>query len=379
MKENVSMTNLEKLKEIKNALNNKFIEREKEVEAILIALLSKQHMLMIGPAGTAKSALSAELSNIIDGTQYFQWLLTKFSTPEEVFGALSLKDLENGVYKRNTTSKMPEAHLVFLDEIFKANSAILNSLLTLINERLFYNNGQAVSSPLMSVIGSSNEYPEEGEGLEALFDRFLLRFEVDYIGDESNFISMLKGQGQEQQMPNMTLEELENLQFLREMVNVPDEVYSTLSAIRVDLKDEGIRPSDRRFKQSLSILQAKALMEQRQEVKIKDILMLEHTLWENVEQKSLVSEIVNNHALDIVSKVIQMIEDDTKEFLKVTKENTSSENVLETNKKMKDMLIELNDLKRKHPDRRDIDEAEEKLKNIQKEITDLILEPVDMP
>src|SRR5699024_4005719 len=188
MKENVSMTNLEKLKEIKNALNNKFIEREKEVEAILIALLSKEHMLMIGPAGTAKSALSAELSNIIDGTQYFQWLLTKFSTPEEVFGALSLKDLENGVYKRNTTSKMPEAHLVFLDEIFKANSAILNSLLTLINERLFYNNGQAVSSALMSVIGSSNEYPEEGEGLEALFDRFLLRFEVDYIGDESNFI-----------------------------------------------------------------------------------------------------------------------------------------------------------------------------------------------
>lgn len=379
MKENVSMTNLEKLKEIKNALNNKFIEREKEVEAILIALLSKQHMLMIGPAGTAKSALSVELSSIIEGTQYFQWLLTKFSTPEEVFGALSLKDLENGVYKRNTTSKMPEAHLVFLDEIFKANSAILNSLLTLINERLFYNNGQAVASPLMSVIGSSNEYPEEGEGLEALFDRFLLRFEVDYIGDESNFISMLKGQGKEQQMPNMTLEELENLQFLREMVNVPDEVYSTLSAIRVDLKDEGIRPSDRRFKQSLSILQAKALMEQRQEVKIKDILMLEHTLWENVEQKSLVSEIVNNHALDIVSKVIQMIEDDTKEFLKVTKENPSSENVLETNKKMKDMLIELNDLKRKHPDRRDIDEAEEKLKNIQKEITDLILEPVDMP
>src|SRR5699024_8354843 len=364
---------------IKDALNNKFIEREKEVEAMLIALLSRQHMLMIGPAGTAKSALSAELSNIIDGSTYFQWLLTRFSTPEEIFGPLSLKDLENGVYKRNTQEKMPESHLVFLDEVFKANSAILNSLLTLINERLFYNNGQPVPSPLMSVIGSSNEYPEEGEGLEALFDRFLLRFEVDYIGDESNFISMLKGQGQEQQMPNMTLEELENLQFLREMVNVPDEVYSTLSAIRVDLKDEGIRPSDRRFKQSLSILQAKALMEQRQEVKIKDILMLEHTLWENVEQKSLVSEIVNNHALDIVSKVIQMIEDDTKEFLKVTKENPSSENVLETNKKMKDMLIELNDLKRKHPDRRDIDEAEEKLKNIQKEITDLILEPVDMP
>ena len=152
-------TNCNKLEEIRQALNSKFFEREKEVEGILVALLSRQHMLMIGPAGTAKSALSSELAKIIEGTVYFQWLLTKFSTPEEVFGPLSLKGLEQGVYKRITTSKMPEANLVFLDEIFKANSAILNSLLTLINERLFYNNGSPVQVPLMSVIGASNEYP----------------------------------------------------------------------------------------------------------------------------------------------------------------------------------------------------------------------------
>src|SRR5699024_2644579 len=108
-------------------------------------------LLMIGPAGTAKSALSAELSNIIEESLYFQWLLTKFSTPEEEFGALTLKDLENGVYKRNTTSIMSEAHLVFLDEVFKANSAILNSPLTLINEILFYNNVHPTVSPLMTV------------------------------------------------------------------------------------------------------------------------------------------------------------------------------------------------------------------------------------
>src|SRR5699024_9620065 len=198
-------------------------------------------------------------------------------------------------YKRNTTSKMPEAHLVFLDEVFKGNSAFLKSLLTLINGRLFYNNGQPTVSPVMCVIGSSNEYPQD-EGLDAVCDRFLLRFDIEYIGGESRFVSMVQGQGQEEPMPKMTVGELKNLHRLREMVNVPDEVYSTLSSSRVDLEDEGIRRSDRRFKQSLSILQAKALMEQRQDVKIQDILMLEHTLWENVEQKSLVSEIVNNHA-----------------------------------------------------------------------------------
>ena len=153
---------MNKIQEIKKALNQKYFEREKEIEAILTAVLSRQHVLLIGPAGTGKSALSAELSNMIKGSSYFQWLLTRFSTPEELFGALSLHELEKGVYKRNTTSKLPEAHFAFLDEIFKANSAILNSLLTLINERLFYNGEMPVKSPLMSIIGSSNEYPEDG-------------------------------------------------------------------------------------------------------------------------------------------------------------------------------------------------------------------------
>ncbi|WP_040980610.1 MULTISPECIES: AAA family ATPase [Oceanobacillus] len=375
------MGNLDKLKEIKDALNKKFIEREKEIEAILIALLSRQHMLLIGPAGTGKSALSAELSNIIDGSSYFQWLLTKFSTPEEIFGPLSLKDLESGVYKRNIASKMPEAHLVFLDEIFKSNSAILNSLLTLINERVFYNNGQPVASPLMSVIGASNEYPEADEGLEALFDRFLLRFEVDYIGDESNFISMLKGQGQNLVMPMMTMEELENLQFLCDMVVIPDDVYTTLSTMRNDLKDEGIWPSDRRFKQSLSILQAKALIEQRQEVKLKDLLVLEHTLWESVDHKSIVSEIVTNHSLDIVSKKIYEIENDISDMMGAVDDpaNDKTEMVLETNKKMQAMLEELKILQLNHPTRGEIDEAISKIRDKQHKLSELIIDPIDQP
>lgn len=300
-------TNFTKLEEIKKALNAKFFEREDEVEGILVALLSRQHMLMIGPAGTAKSALSVELAKIVQGTDYFQWLLTRFSTPEEVFGPLSLKDLERGVYKRNTATKMPEANLVFLDEIFKANSAILNSLLTLINERLFYNNGTPVKVPLISVIGASNEYPEEGEGLEALFDRFLLRFELDYIADETNFVSMMKGNGQNQVMPSMTMEELVQLQFFTDMVTIPDEVYDTLSKIRNELRDEGIRPSDRRFKQSLSVLQAKALINQRQVVKVDDIVILENALWETVDQKDNVSLIVRSHAQDVVTRKLDRI------------------------------------------------------------------------
>ena len=372
-------TNFTKLEEIKKALNAKFFEREEEVEGILVALLSRQHMLMIGPAGTAKSALSVELAKIVQGTDYFQWLLTRFSTPEEVFGPLSLKDLEQGVYKRNTATKMPEANLVFLDEIFKANSAILNSLLTLINERLFYNNGTPVKVPLMSVIGASNEYPEEGEGLEALFDRFLLRFELDYIADEMNFVSMMKGTGQNQVMPSMTMDELVQLQFFTDMVTIPDEVYETLSKIRNELRDEGIRPSDRRFKQSLSVLQAKALINQRQIVKVDDIVILENALWETVDQKDKVSLIVRSHAQDVVTRKLDTIQEEASEIFSFMQTDASTDAGMEATQKLKSLVADLYKLKNHNQSRdADIDPLLDKVKEIQQEVLDSILEPMDI-
>ena len=371
-------TNFAKLEEIKKALNAKFFEREEEVEGILVALLSRQHMLMIGPAGTAKSALSVELAKIVQGTEYFQWLLTRFSTPEEIFGPLSLKDLEQGVYKRNTATKMPEANLVFLDEIFKANSAILNSLLTLINERLFYNNGTPVKVPLISVIGASNEYPEEGEGLEALFDRFLLRFELDYIADETNFVSMMKGAGQSVAMPSMTMDELVQLQFFTDMVTIPDEVYDTLSKIRNELRDEGIRPSDRRFKQSLSVLQAKALINQRQVVKVDDIVILENALWETVDQKDNVSLIVRSHAQDVVTQKLDRIQEEASEIFSLIQKDASTDAGMEATQKLKSLVADLNKLKKHNQSRdEDIDPLLDEVKAIQQEVLDSILEPMD--
>ncbi|MEK5069918.1 AAA family ATPase [Sporosarcina sp. FSL K6-1508] len=366
------------LEEIKNALNDKFFERENVVEAILIAILSRQHMLMIGPAGTAKSALSVEISKIVQGTKYFQWLLTRFSTPEEVFGPLSLKDLEQGVYKRNTATKMPEANLVFLDEIFKANSAILNSLLTLINERLFYNDGSPVQVPLMSVIGASNEYPEEGEGLEALFDRFLLRFEIDYIADETNFASMMKGAGQHQKMPSITMEELVELQFLTDMVAIPDEVYETLSKIRTELRDEGVRPSDRRFKQCLSVLQAKALINQRQVVNVDDIVILENVLWDTLDQKEAVSFIVRSHAQDVVTRALDSIQNEANEVFYYIQQDNSTDAGMEATQKMKDLVAEMNKLKKHNQSREaEIDALLYKVNSMHQEILDSVLEPMD--
>src|ERR1043165_5698790 len=174
------MTGQEKLKKIREELRQTFLERGELIDGALSALLCSQHVLVIGPPGTAKSMLADEVCRRIEGAQYFQWLLTRFTTPEELFGAVSLKALEQDDYRRLTTHKLPEAHVAFLDEIFKASSSILNTILTLMNERRFHNGREVAGVPLLTLFAAANELPEDDE-LLALHDRFLLRFVVDYL------------------------------------------------------------------------------------------------------------------------------------------------------------------------------------------------------
>lgn len=354
-----------KIWDVVKQLNTEFAEREEVIEGLVIALIARQHALLIGPPGTGKSALVTEVIRRITGAKHFQWLLTRFSTPEELFGPVSLQELEQGVYKRNTVGKLPEAHTSFLDEIFKANSAILNALLTLINERLFYNDSAPTMVPLISLVGSSNEYPEEGEGLEALFDRFLLRFEVNYIGEDRAFVDMLKSQTS---LPvNMTMEDLYQLQSLSDTVTISDAMYDNLSQIRSELRDQGIQPSDRRFKQILSILRAKAVLAGRTSVVEEDLLILKHSLWEMPDQQDKVAKIIRLHAQDAIKTKVEDALSEVADVLhNLKKEGDTTDAALEAIKKIKSIAADLKVLQMESPTRLDIREA---LQSIQASLT----------
>ncbi len=284
-----------KLARIRDELNQIFLERSELIDGALCALLSSHHVLIVGPPGTAKSMLAEELCQRIEGANYFQWLLTKFTTPEEIFGAVSLKALEQDDYRRVTVDKLPEAHIAFLDEIFKANSSILNALLSIINERVFHNGRTRITVPLITMFGTSNELPDEDE-LTALYDRFLLRFVVDYIVEDFRFLKML-GARRDPALERRTwlgIGELEKLREATLAIGVPGAVMRTVAEIRRELASRQIIGSDRRLRAALDVSRAHALLFGRDQVTEDDLLFLEHVLWKDPEERPKVREALHH-------------------------------------------------------------------------------------
>ncbi|TAK24312.1 MAG: AAA family ATPase [Myxococcaceae bacterium] len=281
---------VERLRQLCAALLAGLVERDLSIRLALLATLSGEHLLLIGPPGTAKSLVARRLRLAFSGATFFERLLTRFTVPEEIFGPLSIKGLEEDRYERITRSYLPTASVAFLDEIFKANSAILNALLTILNEREFDNGATRVRTPLLAVVGASNELPQ-GEELDALYDRFLLRLHIDPVS-KSAFRELLGLRGESTpKVPatwKLTTDDLSSVQEVAESVELPPDVVTLLCELRDWCAAEKIRVSDRRWRKVVKLLQVSAATNGRARVSVWDCWLLQHCLWDAPEQRKKV-------------------------------------------------------------------------------------------
>ncbi|MGI2259408.1 AAA family ATPase [Shewanella sp. GXUN23E] len=293
----VMLNRKDKIKRLMAEMSKGLFEREDQIKLLMLAALAGEHVLLIGPPGTAKSELAKRLKSVFVEANYFERLLTRFSVPEELFGPLSIQALEQDQYKRLTSGYLPEASVAFIDEIFKANSAILNSLLTLLNEREFDNGNRRVSVPLISVVAASNELPE-GEELNALYDRFMLRSFVHPVSDDS-FTKLLNLTGEvcdPELNIRLKLEDLKEIQQLAGKVALSPSVEELCSDFRRYLAQENIVVSDRRWRKVVKLMKVSAFTSGQTQVTNYDAWILPHCLWNKPEQFEALEEIYQKSA-----------------------------------------------------------------------------------
>lgn len=286
--------NIEKLNKVLTFVKDTFVGKNDVVDLLGICLLARENAFLYGPPGTAKSAIVRTLAKTVKDGKNFEYLLTRFTEPNEIFGPFDIRKLKEGELLTNTEGMMPEASMVFLDEIFNANSAILNSLLMALNEKIFRRGKETKHLPALMFVGASNVLPED-EALNALFDRFLIRINVDYVSPDLLHQVLLAGRKLENNMETETPEILSNeIRDLQELCKTIDlrPVYEVYLNTVISLRNTGIAISDRRAVKLQNLIAASALICGRNEAVLSDLWVLKH-IWDTEEQIEILEGIVN--------------------------------------------------------------------------------------
>ncbi len=298
------MENLkERITKIIENLNEGLHEREETIAVSFLAALSNQNVFLFGPPGTAKSLIARRLSHTFETNSYFEYLMHRFSTPEEVFGPVSITELKKDNFFRKTEGFLPQADFAFLDEIWKSSPAILNTLLTIINEKLFRNGTEVEPTPLKALITASNETPPPGQGLEALYDRFLVRLNVLPMEVKDSFEALLNSQPTRAKVKlpdGLTIkhEEWEKWCNAIHSITLSKETLNIIHDIRLSFEEKGeeldVYVSDRRWQKAAILLKAAAFFCNRKETNLVDTLLLRHCLWTTKDNHTEVVKTVEN-------------------------------------------------------------------------------------
>lgn len=290
---------IQRLRALARSLEQQFLGRQETIRLMVLSVLAGEHIALVGPPGTAKSALVRTFARAID-SRYFEYLLTRFTEPNELFGPVDIPAFRQGTYRRRTEGMMPEAEIVFLDEIFKSNSAILNALLTLLNERKFNNGSTVVDVPLLSVFGASNEVPAD-ESLQAIFDRFLLRVRSEHL-DAYHFQELVNrgvsleleklGAGSPPQIFLTTKDLVAARGEVARRMQLSDELLATYKSLVFQIRAEGVSLSDRRVVKLIKLMAASAYFDGRPAADVSDLFILKH-VWNTLEQSEILDAIVS--------------------------------------------------------------------------------------
>ncbi len=299
------------------ALSKSAYEREEAIALSLLSALAGESIFLLGLPGVGKSMIARRLKMAFREARSFEYLMSRFSTPDEIFGPVSISKLKDqDTYERVTEGYLPTADVVFLDEIWKAGPAIQNSLLTAINERIYHNGSHDMALPLKIVISASNELPAEGEGLEALWDRFLIRYVVEPISDKQAFIRLLTERDQPCTVDESLVfdeGELRTLKGMASEVILPQSILDTICKLRDTLNNPTLAPglmsssnafpyvSDRRWRKIIGILRMSAYLNGRTEVDASDCLLLEHMIWDADDQRAAVRKMVAENIVDALA------------------------------------------------------------------------------
>ena len=318
------------IKALLKVLSDGIYEKEHILAMALLSAIAGESIFLLGPPGTAKSLVSRRLKLAFKDGNAFEYLMSRFSTPDEIFGPVSISLLKNeDRYERVVDGFLPTATIVFLDEIWKASPSIQNALLTAINERIFQNGSNTIQLPMKGLIAASNELPAEEEGLEALWDRFLVRMISNCIQNENTFYKMIRQQKFETpNLPDECLITEEQYQLWKleiKKVCISDEICTLISYIRKYLteesKKEGINKmdfyiSDRRWKKCVHLMQTSAFLNGRKAIDITDCMILVYCLWNKSETIPAIIDVVCRSLTSVIDARLDKFEKEIEQALK---------------------------------------------------------------
>lgn len=284
---------IDKLNAVLNQIKSTFVGKDEIIDLMGICLVGRENLFLLGPPGTAKSAMVREMSKALQG-KTFEYLLTRFTEPNELFGPFDIRKLREGELVTNTEGMLPEATMIFLDELLNANSAILNSLLMVLNEKIFRRGRETKKLPVLMIVGASNHLPED-EALQALFDRFLIRVQCNNV--ESDLLSQVLDAGwkleQKNKNESATIQaaEVAEIQAMLSSVDLSATRKSYLELV-MKLRNAGVAVSDRRAVKLQRLIAASALLSKRTKAVISDLWVLRY-IWDTEEQMEVIASIVN--------------------------------------------------------------------------------------